>query len=138
MHSSKERRFIFGITRCNATPTLEVQKSIFHQVPVFIQVFVIKTLLFAVPFGWDLYRHALFFGLLNQRIAVVTPVGKKIFCRKILYQLNSLGAICDCPRRDPGSKRHPTCINREVYFCIEPPFVTPIAWFPPIAPAACG
>ncbi len=74
MHSGQERRGAFCVPRCNASPALEMQKSILDQVPKFVECFVIAPLFFSV-FPWRYLRfHALFNCLIDDDLTVVAFV----------------------------------------------------------------
>ena len=74
MHGGKERQGAFCIARRNSTPALELQECVFHQVPQFVELFVIVPLFFPVLTRWYLRLHSLFDCLLHDSVAVVALI----------------------------------------------------------------
>lgn len=127
MDGRKERRSAFRIASRNSSPSLEMQKGVLHQVPQFVELFVILSLLFPVLSRRNLCLHALLYRLLNNRVAVVPLVRQQILCGHSLDEFASLRAICCGTCRDKYSDRHTMRIHGQVQLCIEPPFVRPIS-----------
>jgi len=113
-----------------------MQKGVLNQVPQFVELFVIVPLLLSISLWRNLSFHTLLGGLLNDCVAVIPLVSQQIFCRQALNEFASLRAICCGTCRDKYSDRHTMRIHGQVQLCIEPPFVSPISWLPPFAPAA--
>ena len=113
-----------------------MQERVFHQVPQFVEFFVIVPLLLSISLGRNLRLHALFDRLRNDRVAVIPFVSQQIFCRQALNEFASAAAICCGTCRDKYSDWHTMRIHGQVQLGIEPPFVRPISWLPPLAPAA--
>ena len=104
-----------------------MQKGVFHQVPQFVEFFVIFPLLFPVLSGRNLRLHTLPYRLLNNRVAIVPLVRQQILRRQPRDEFASLRAICCGTCRDKYSDRHTMRIHGQVQLCIEPPFVRPIS-----------
>ena len=113
-----------------------MQEGVLHQVPQFVEFFVIAPLRLSIPLWRNPRFHALFGGLPNDRVAVIPLVGQQIVCRQALNEFASLRAICCGTCRDKYPDRHTMRIHGQVQLCIEPPFASPISWLPPFAPAA--
>ena len=58
LDSSDKGIRVFGIASGNSAPAFEVQKSIFYQMPEFVKILVILSLLFAISFRWNDDLHA--------------------------------------------------------------------------------
>jgi hypothetical protein len=127
MHSRKKRRRGFCVARGNTAPALEMQKGVFHQVPQFVEFFVIVSLLLSVLSRRYLRLHALFNGLLYDGITVVSFVCQQVLCRYALDQFASLRAICNGTCRDKYSDWHTMRIHGQMQLRIEPPFVVAIS-----------
>lgn len=78
------------------------------------------------------------FGLFHQGIAVVALVRQQILGIQAFDQGRGLCAICGGTCRNKYSDWHTMRIHGQVYLAVEPPFVTPMSWLPPLAPAAWG
>ena len=127
LYSGKEGRHVLRVTRRNAAPTLEIQKSVFNQMAMFVQCFVIESLLFAV-LAWRNDRvHALRLGLLNNGIAIVALVGQQILGCHAINQWQSLCAICTGTLCNNDSERHTKRIHGQMYLGVKPPFETLMA-----------
>ena len=109
LHSSQKRCCSFCISSSNASPTFQVQKSIFHQMTKPIQVTVILPLLLAISFSRNDDIHSSISGISNDLIGVT--------------QVNSFFAISSGTLCDKYSDRHTICIHGKVNLGIEPPFV---------------
>ena len=68
MDSGKKRGGILCITCGDPLPALEVEKSVFHQAPQFVEVLVILSLLLPIFAGRDLGLHALLVCLFNNGV----------------------------------------------------------------------
>ena len=119
-----------------APPSLEMQKGVLHQMPQFVEFFVIAPLLLSASLRRNLRLHALFGGLPNDRVAVVSLVGQQIFRRQALDEFAGAAAICRGTCRDKYSDRHTMHIHDQVQLGVEPPFVRPISRLHPFTPAA--
>ena len=136
MRGGKERGGEFRIAGGDPPPSLEMQEGVFHQVPQFVEFFVIAPLLLPVSLGRDLRFHPLSGSLPDDRVGVVPLIGQQIFRRQPLDEFASLRTICRGTCRDKYSDRHTMRIHGQVQLGVEPPFVTPISWLPPLAPVA--
>ena len=138
LNSSNKRRDVFCITRSNTPPSFERQESILNKMAEFVKIFIVITQLFSI-FLWRNYRcHAGFNSLENNRVCIVATTCQKIFRPKALNQPCSNCTIRCGTRSDKESHRHTMRIHGQMYLGVEPPFVRPISWFPPLAPAASG
>ena len=101
-----------------------------------VEVFVIRAEYFAVAFGWNNNLHTHRLSELNQRVHVVTSVSQKGKGIDSHNQLFSKFAIRSGTCCNKYSDRHTMRIHGQMYLGVKPPFVFPISWFPPTAPAA--
>ena len=76
LHSSQKRCCSFCISSSNASPTFQVQKSIFHQMTKPIQVTVILPLLLAISFSRNDDIHSSISGISNDLIGVIPTSGQ--------------------------------------------------------------
>lgn len=76
LHSSQKRCCSFCISSSNASPTFQVQKSIFHQMTKPIQVTVILPLLLAISFSRNDDIHSSISGISNDLIGVIPTIGQ--------------------------------------------------------------
>lgn len=76
LHCSQKRCCSFGISSSNASPTFQVQKSIFHQMTKPIQVTVILPLLLAISFSRNDDIHSSISGISNDLIGVIPTIGQ--------------------------------------------------------------
>ena len=76
LHSSQKRCCSFCISSSNASPTFQVQKSIFHQMTKPIQVTVILPLLLAISLSWNDDIHSSISGISNDLIGVIPTIGQ--------------------------------------------------------------
>jgi hypothetical protein len=74
LHGGEERGRVFGVSCGDATPSLEVQESIFDKMPQFIEFFVVKPLCCAAFLWGDYGLHTLFPCLFNNCVAVITAI----------------------------------------------------------------
>ena len=123
LHGSQKGRQILGIARRNAAPTLEMQKGIFNQVALPVEMSVVFTLRLPVLSRRDDRLHPPVFCFLNNGIAVVTLVGNQVLCLKAINQCVSLRAIRSGSLCSNNSDRHTMRIHGQVYLGVEPPFV---------------
>lgn len=124
MDSSEKRGGIFGVSGGDAAPSFEVQESVFNQMAGFVQVFIIRSLNGTVFLRRNDGLHVLFFGLFQDRIAVIAAISQQIFSIQTFNQAASLCAIRSGTLRDNNSERHTMRIHGQVYLGVEPPFVT--------------
>ena len=89
---------------------------------MFVQVFVISALLFAVLAWRDNGIHALFVGLLNNGITVVALISQQVLGGHADNQWLSLRAICTGTVCNNDSERHTKRIHGQMYLGVEPPF----------------
>lgn len=76
LHSSQKRCCSFCISSSNASPTFQVQKSIFHQMTKPIQVTVILPLLLAISFSRNDDIHSSISGISNDLLGVIPTIGQ--------------------------------------------------------------
>ena len=64
-----------------------MQESIFDEMPEFVEIPVVFSLDFAVFLGWYHGLHALFCGLLKDRVGVLPSISQQMFGGDPLHQL---------------------------------------------------
>jgi len=128
----------FSVSCGDAAPSLELKEGIFHEMTDCIDILVIFTLGLPVTLRWDDNLYFVLLGKLYDFICVVSFVSNQHFRRYTVDQSDCKLTIRCCTFRDSESDRHTIRINRKVNLRVEPPFVRPMSWFPPTAPAACG
>ena len=126
----------FGIARGNAAPLFESQESIFDEVSQLVEIGIIVAQLFAICLGRNDHLDSGVLGFINNRIGIVAFVREQTLGMETPDQFFSLRAIRHGTRRNKYSDRHTMRIHGQMYFCISPPFVRPMASFPPLAPLA--
>ena len=136
MNGSQEGGGALGVARGDAAPLLEFQEDVFHQMPQFVDVIVVLAGFFAITSWRNNHLHAGCLGVFCNRVGIVALVGQKTLSRQVFDQCLSLRAISHGTCRNNDSQRHTMRIHGQMYFCVSPPFVRPIASLPPIAPAA--
>ena len=138
LDSSSERSGIFSVASRNTEPSFEKQESVLDEMAKFVEIFIILPRMFsAFPWRNDRY-HSLVNRLEDDCVRIIASICQKIFCLKSLDQPRCNCAIRCGTRSDKESHRHTMRIHGQMYFGVEPPFVRPIAWFPPRAPVASG
>ena len=78
------------MSSCNTTPALKDQECVFNQVTKFVQIFVVGSLLVAIPLGRYDNFHALIDRIPNGGIRIISTVCKHHFCIDALNQGTSL------------------------------------------------
>ena len=134
MDGGEKRGGIFGVARGDAAPTLQFLESVFHQMPLFVDVMIVLALDFAILFRRD---HSLHSGLLasfHDRVAIVPLVRQQILSVQAFDQSVSLRTIRRGTCRNNNSERITMRIHGHMYLGIEPPFVRPTSCVPPFAP----
>lgn len=127
MHGGEEGVRAFGVSGSDCPPAFDVEKSIFHQVPQFVEVPVIGARLFAVTARRNLRLHALSGGLLQDGVAVVSFVGDQMLGRQSFDQRASARTIRHGTRCNKDSERHTMRIHGQMQLGVEPPFVRPMS-----------
>ncbi len=89
-------------------------------------------------FGWDHGIHTLRCGLLKKGVGIVPFVRDQMIGVDPFNQAACLRAIRPGTFCNNDSDRHALRIHGQMYLGIEAPFVRPMSWFPPLAPAAWG
>ena len=123
----EKRGRVFGVAGNDSAPTLEVEKSVFHQVPQCIKGLVILPLLFAILARRNLGVHSLVACWFNNGIAVVALIGQQMPGIYALNQLARLRAICNGTGCNKNSDRHTMRIHGQMYLGVEPPLVRPMS-----------
>ena len=123
MDGGEEGSCVFGIAGGDAAPTLEMEECIFNQMAQAVEIFVVFSLHFAIPFRWDDRLHALFFRLFQDDIGIVTAVGQQVFGGEPFDQAARLSTICCCTFCNNNPDRHTMRVHGQMQFCVEPPFV---------------
>ena len=93
---------------------------------------------FSVSLGRNNWLNILAFRFLNNCIGIVTSIRQQIIR---LYPFNKAISLCtiSCGTAcDNNSHRQTMRIHGQMYLGVEPPFVRPMSWLPPLAPAAWG
>ncbi len=138
LNSGSERSGIWGVACSDTAPPFERLESILNEMAEFVEIFVVFPQMFSVLSWWNDRYHALVNSLEDDCVRIIAPICQKVFCLKVLHQLRCNCAIRCGTRSDKESHRHTMRIRGQMYLGVEPPFVRPIAWFPPRAPAASG
>jgi len=138
LDGGEERFAVFGVSCGDAPPSFEVQERVFDEVAEFIQIFVVRSLGDAVFLWRDHGIHTLRCGLLKNGVGIVPfvrdqMIGVDPFNQAACLRAIRLGTFCN-----NDSDRQTLRIHGQMYLGIEPPFVRPMSWFPPLAPAAWG
>ena len=115
-----------------------MEKSVLYQVPQAIKFPVIAALNLAVLFGRDDNLAARLNCLVYNLIAVIPAICQQKLGSNAVNQSGGMCAICCGTRCNNNSDRHTMRIHGQMYFTVEPPFVRPIPWLPPLAPTAWG
>lgn len=127
MHGGEERRGVFGIAGSNAAPPLKLQEGIFNEVVELVERFIISSGFFAI-FAWRNHNLcALRFGFFDDGIAVIAFVRQQVFHREAVDQVFRHRTIRTGAFGHDGANRQTMRIYGEMDFCVEPPFVRPIA-----------
>lgn len=115
-----------------------MKKGIFHQMAHSVNILIIIALFFPIPPGWNNCLTACLHCLIKNLIAIITTVCKQKLRGNAVNQSCCLRAIRCGTCCNSNSDRHTMRIHGQMYFTVEPPFVRPIPWLPPLAPAAWG
>jgi len=129
---------VFGVSCSDAAPSFEAQERVFDEVAEFIQIFVVRPLGDAVFLWRDHGIHTLRCGLLKEGVGIVPFVHDQMIGVDPFNQTACLRAIRPGTFCNNDSDRHALRIHGQMYLGIEAPFVRPMSWFPPLAPAAWG
>lgn len=100
-----------------------MQECVLDQMPQFVQVLVVRSLGGSVVSGRDHRVHALTFGLLDNRIAVVPFIGNQVVRRDAFDQAASLRTIRCGTLCNNDSEWQTMRIHGQMYLGVEPPFV---------------
>ncbi len=100
-------------------PILLGDPHIFHQMPEFVEVFVVSPLVFAIFLGRNDHLHLFLSCLLDNRVGVVGSIPQEIPGIDTLYKGRSLRAIrrrpfCDQNPSDRRSTHFRRCLARRV------------------------
>ena len=127
MYGGKEGGTILGITCCDASPSFEVEESVFDQMPHFIKLLIVISLDMTV-FPWrDHSNHAFVCRVFNDLITIIAPICQKVLGTDAFNQATCLFTICCCTFCNKSPERHTMRIHGQMQFCVEPPFVRPIS-----------
>lgn len=91
-----------------------MQKCVFNEMAVSVEVLVIASLFLSIFARRDHDAHALPRGLLDNGIAIVTLVGQQVLGADPFNQLRSLCAICCGTLRNNDSDRHTKRIHGQM------------------------
>jgi len=114
---------VFGLSGCDAAPSLERKKRVFNQMPQLVQVVVIQPLRGSGFSRRDDCRHALFFSLSDNRLAVYPFIGHQMLGCHPFDQAASLRAIRGGTLRNKDWERQTLRIHGQMYLGVEPPCV---------------
>ncbi len=138
LNSRQEGSSIFRIPSGNAPPLLEFKKSVFDKVTQFVKIMVIIALVQPIFPWWNHSDHTMLYSPAKDFVCIIASIRKKIIGKQTINQCDSLLTISDGTTCSNCSDWHTIRIHGQMYLCIKPPFVRPISWLPPTAPAACG
>lgn len=115
-----------------------MEYGVFHQVAKFVKILVVRALDFTMLSGRNDRLHSLAAGLGYDGVRIVATIRHQASSLHAGDQRTSVRAISGGTFRNNNSERHTMRIHGQMYLCVEPPFVRPMAWLPPRAPVACG
>jgi len=137
LNSRQIRCRVFSITRGDPPPLFQAQKGVFDQVTHFVEMLVIIPRLLSVFSRRNNRGHVFLTRQVQDILGVVAFVGNQKVRRDGADQGLSLRTICSGTRCNKYSDRIAMRIHGQMYLRVEPPFVRPISWLPPLAPVAC-
>ena len=91
-----------------------MKEGIFNEVTQTVEIFVIRSLDFSVPFGRDNNLHALVLGLSHDGIGIVSLICKEILRAYSFDEFVSVRAIRCGTFRNKDSERHTMRIHGQV------------------------
>ncbi len=100
-----------------------MQKGVFNQVAQFVEMLIVRALIFAIFPRGNHGFHSLALCLLNDRCAVITFVCNQVGCNQTFDQGASLRTISAGTFCNKDSERHTMRIHGQMYLAVEPPFV---------------
>ena len=100
-----------------------MEKCVFHQVPEFVEVFVVLAFVFAVSLGRNGDLHLFVLGLVNNGVGIVSAISQEMLGIEPLYKERSLCAIRAGTFCDKSSDRHTMRIHGQMNLGVKPPFV---------------
>jgi hypothetical protein len=130
------RSRVLGVTRGDSAPFFEAQERVLNQVTHFVQVAIILALVLAAFARGNDRRHALPGSRIQHRLGVVALVGDQKLRAQRADQRVSLRTIRSGTCCNNRSERIAMRIHGQMHLRVEPPFVRPMSWLPPTAPAA--
>ena len=86
MDGGEEGGGVLGVSGGNAAPALEMEKRVLDKVPGLVEFLVISPHHLAIPFRGNDRLHALVFRLIEDRVGVISLVGRKTPRRDALDQ----------------------------------------------------
>jgi hypothetical protein len=95
-----EGSFGFFVARGESAKTLEFTEAAFDTIALFVEVFVVLALHFAVSFGWDHGFGSHRFNMLYDCVRIVALVGKYGLGPVLAQQRDGLGAVIHLATRD--------------------------------------
>lgn len=123
MDGGEKRGSVLGVSCGNPTPLFQLEKGVFHQVPEFVEVFVVLPLVCAISLGRNDYLHLFLFGLVNNRVGIVSTTSQEMLDNEASYEERSLYVIRTGTFCDKSSDRHTMRIHGQMNLGVEPPFV---------------
>ena len=136
MDGGKIRSRVLRVTRGDPSPFLQAQKGVLHQVTLLVEMLVVIPLLLAVLSRRNDRLHVFLGRQVEDAPAVVSLVRYQEVRLQRTDQEFSLRTICSGTFCNKRSERIAMRIHGQVYLGVEPPFVRPMAWLPPLAPTA--
>ena len=137
LQSRLKRSRAFGKSKRNAAPLLQIHNGILNQMPMFIDVFVIFSLLNSVSFRRNDDVDVVVRRITQYFIGVVSLVRQQMLGFKTFNQCFAIAAIRIGTRCNNNSDWHTMRIHGQMYLGVDPPFVRLMSWLPPTAPVAC-
>lgn len=117
----------FGIASGDASPAFQRKESVLYEMAHFVEITVIVPLLNPIAFGRYDGFHAIFNGIRNDFIRIISTICQKDFSIDALYQVESLFTIRSSTFCNNNLDWHTMRIHGQMYLGVEPPFVFAIA-----------
>ena len=123
MEGGEEGSGVFGVSRGDSAPALEMQECIFDPMAQFVEILIVSPLKKTVFLGRNHGDHALGRRLGQNRVGVITLVRQQIRRAQALDQATGMRAVRVCTLSDKDSDRQTKRIHRQMNLRVEPPFV---------------
>lgn len=98
---------VFLIAGCNPAIVLQLEKKVLDQMPIFVQVFVVRSGILGVLAAWHNRSTTLFFDCAHKFLAVITLIGEHVAVFQIEQRNQIFGwrIITDLPARQVNLDR---------------------------------